>query len=193
MKLNTWVIRWQNVVLIPPTNEDENDRFVEICKMLKIRRLNEVCRYETIKKMQAFIECIPSTMRGPMCVALTKLFKISYYWFNPKKIFFSDGTETLYKEFYISLSCFNKNLILRENSKNLKFKSGKIHIHNEKEKRCNVYPNLYEAIKALKINVTMNGDLMCCCSNKKCMKYYTEGYWQNNLARREIEYYFNNP
>ena len=193
MELDTWVKRWQNVVLMPPTYEDKNDRFVKICKMLKIKRLDEVYWYETIKKMQAFIECIPSTMRGQMCDALTKLFKISYYWFNPKKIFFSDGTETLYNEFYISLSCLNKNFHVREISKEIKFKSGKIHIHDKKEKRCNVYSNLYESIKALKINVTIYGDLMCCCSNLKCIKYYTEGYFAKKITKNEIEYYFNNP
>ena len=186
MKLYMWVKQWQNVVLMPPTYEDENDRFNEICRMLKIRRLDEVCRYETIKKMQAFVESIPSTMRGAMCVALTTLFKISYYWFKPKKIFFSDGTETLYKEFYISLSCLNRNFRLREISKEIKFKSGKIHIHNEKEKSCKVYSNLYETIKVLKMNVTLYGNLICCCSNKKCLKEYRE-----RKLRRQFEYYFN--
>ena len=142
--MNCEIVKWRNCLrgaMITVPNENE------IKKALGAKYVRKAKR-ETIRKLLAFIECIPLTMRGPMSDALTTLFDITYYWGNAKSfptITFSDGTEIRRKNFNKKLrflqSCFYK-------TRSIYLHSGKIYVEYwNGEKSC--FPNFKETVNTL--------------------------------------------
>ena len=142
--MNCEIVKWRNclrgaMITLP----NEND----IKKALGVKYIKRVKR-ETIRKLLAFIDCIPITMRIPMSDALTTLFDIAYNWGNEKSfptIKFTDGSEIRRKNFNYKLK------FLQSYFYEIRFiylHSGKIYVEDWYGNKSR-FPNLKETVVTL--------------------------------------------